>query len=163
MAEMTPNVILLAEMTATDLSAILVAVGSLLATIWTLVLLPTLRKRASAEQDETKRRAYLQALDVIDAIMRPAVAATQQTLVQDLHKIDPLRKLSDEQGSTAMKFAIDKGLTHLGEAGVQELQGKLGIDRDAFMEVLRVRAEAAVLELKRTDAATNVAIVDDAR
>lgn len=157
------TMLLLAETTATDLSAILVAVGSLLAAIWTIVLLPVLRRRAAAEENETKRRAYLQALDVIDAIVRPAVAATRQTLVQDLHQIDPKGKLSESQASRAMEFALDKGLVHLGESGMQDLADKMGLDRAALKEVMRVRAEAAVLELKRTDAATNVAIVDEPR
>ena len=144
-----------------DLMAILTAAGSLLAVIWSIVLLPMFRKRAANEQDAEKRKAYLEALDMIDAIVRPSVAATQQTVVQDLHRIEPKNKLSDQQGGMAMTVALDRSVAHLGEAGVQEIGAKMGLTRDELMDVFRIRAEAAVLELKRTAGATNVAIVDE--
>jgi len=82
-----------------------------------------------------------------DAVFN-AVRSVQQATVDELKSVSADGKLTPEQREKVKQAAIDAVKAHLGDKGIAELAGILGLENGAIDKLLSTRIEAAVHDLK---------------
>lgn len=131
-------------------TSLIEAAGALLLLVVSVIVLPWLRKRAQADKTLTDRDRYEAVLDMIDAAVVPAVAATEQVVARKLRvaKPDP-GHLNQDQADKALSEAMIRVYDHLDEGRIRQIRETMGIDRAKLDELLRTHIEAYVYRMKQ--------------
>lgn len=152
------------DLTPERIGALVELVGALLLFAASLFVLPWLRHKARTAKTEDMRKAYLGAIDKLEAVIGPSVRATEQTVARKLRAAEPEPgKLDATQAEAALSHAVGLVLAHFGDEQLDEIAAALGRSREDLDKVIRARIEAGLLDLRHRAASPAIDVAATVR